>query len=169
MPLPTFSNHAGTMYDSFSIGKRGVQLLQGTVDPTGTVAPVGSLYLLRSASGNRVFQIDYSGNWTPLLSPSDIVAGPGISITDGNGVVTVSAVPATTKYKESFTSSSLANGLLTITHDLGEDFPIIQVYNDARQTLIPDRVYTSDANTAVLDLTSFEGFTGTWTVTVLAS
>ena len=155
------------MFDSFSIGKRGVQLLQGTVDPTGMTAPVGSLYLLRLAGGNKVFQIDSNGVWTPLLSPSDLIAGEGITVTNANGVVTISS-NSTTKFQEQFTSSSLSNGLLTVAHNLNENFPLIQVYNSSRHLMIPDDTYTADANTAVLDFTSFGAITGSWTVTVIS-
>lgn len=68
-----FSNLAGTMSDSFAIGKRGVKLLQGTEAPTSAlVAPIGSLYLLKSGVSIRVYQLVAAETWEPLLTAGSI-------------------------------------------------------------------------------------------------
>lgn len=68
-----FSNLAGTMSDSFAIGKRGVKLLQGTEAPTSSlVAPIGSLYLLKSGVSIKVYQLVAAETWEPLLTAGAI-------------------------------------------------------------------------------------------------
>lgn len=63
-----FSNHAGTMSESFAIGKRGVKLLQGTTAPNSDLkAPIGSLYLKKSGDTVRVYQLVALETWEPLL------------------------------------------------------------------------------------------------------
>lgn len=71
--MSTFSNLAGTMSDSFAIGKRGVKLLQGTETPTpALVAPIGSLYLKKSGDTIRVYQLVAASQWEPLLIAGSI-------------------------------------------------------------------------------------------------
>lgn len=162
-----FSNHAGTLSESYAIGKRGIKLLQGTADPTGISAPTGSLYIRRGETNNRVYQIDAEGTWTTLLSHNDIQGAGGITANVSNGVVTLTA--PTTKHKQQFTAASLTAGNLTVTHNLNEDYPVVQVYDNTRQMVLPDNVTTSNANALVLSMSSYGAFSGTWTVTVIAS
>lgn len=165
--LSVYSNHAGTTAESFTIGKRGVQLLQGTADPSGLSAPTGSLYLLRGTGGsNKVYQVDSNGNWTALLAPDDILAGSGISIAQANGTVTVSRT--VTKFKQTFTESDLSSGLLTINHNLGEDFPTVAIYNSSRNYISPDSINSANTNQIVIGLQSFENIAGTWSATVIS-
>ncbi len=71
--MSTFSNLAGTMSDSFAIGKRGVKLLQGMETPTpALVAPIGSLYLKKSGDTIRVYQLVAAAQWEPLLIAGSI-------------------------------------------------------------------------------------------------
>jgi hypothetical protein len=143
-----FTNHAGTLSDSFAIGKRGIKLLQGEADPTGVVAPTGSLYVRRDESIQRVFQIDSDGVWHRLMWDTDI---------------------PTTKYKQSFTSDSLSNGTVTFTHNLNEEFPIVQIYDDSKRIILPDSVTSVTANSVTVDITSFGSISGTWQATIIAS
>jgi hypothetical protein len=160
-----YSNHAGTLSDSFAIGKRGIKLLQGTSDPAGITAPIGSLYLLRGGS-NKVYQTDGSGTWTVLLSPSSIIAGDGVDVSEVNGIVTVSKI--NTKYKQQFSNSDLSSGSLTIEHNLSEDFPLVQLYNNSRQLVVPDGVSSTNTNELVINLQSYGSITGDWSVTVIS-
>lgn len=71
--MSTYSNLAGTMSDSFAIGKRGVKLLQGTDAPTSALtAPIGSLYLKKSGGTVRVYQLVALEQWEPLLIAGSI-------------------------------------------------------------------------------------------------
>lgn len=162
----SFTNHAGTLSESFSIGKKGFSILQGTADPTGISAPTGSLYLLRTTAGPRVFQIDGSGTWNALLSPDSILAGSGIQVSQSGGAVTVTKI--TTRYKLQFTNADLTSGQLSVTHNLNEDFPIVQVYNNAKKVCIPDDITSNTANSTVIDFSSFGIISGTWTATVIS-
>ena len=164
--LSIYSNHAGTLSESFAIGKRGIQLLQGTADPTGLTAPTGSLYLLKASGVNKVYQIDSSGNWTALLSPSDIIPGTGITVTELNGTVTINRTA--TKYKTQFANSDLTAGALTVSHNLIEDYPVVMVYNNSRQFVVPDGITSNNANSVTIDLTSYGPISGNWNVIVVS-
>ena len=160
-----FSNHAGTMSESFAIGKRGVQLLQGTAEPTGISAPLGSLYLLKG-SPNRVYQIDGLGNWSPLLTPASISQGNGVTVTYNNGLVTVSA--NTTKFKQVVESANLVANTYLVNHNLDEQYPIVQVYDSTNQVIFPDSIMSVDAFNTLIDFTSYVSSETVWTVTVIS-
>jgi hypothetical protein len=135
-----YSNHAGTMSESFVIGKRGVKLLQGVGDPTGISAPVGSLYLRRD--GARCVYQKNADNWVALLYAE-----------------------AVTKFA-TFTNSDLVSGVLTIVHTLGVEFPIVQVWNDSRELVFPDKITCVDDSTVTIDLNSSGAISSTWRVRV---
>lgn len=161
-----YTNHAGTLSESFAIGKRGIKLLQGTADPTGVEAPTGSLYVRRDASIQRVFQIDAEGVWHRLVLDTDIQVGPNLILSNEDGVITIDK--PNSKYKQSFTSASLSNGVITVSHNLNEDYPLVQIYNNNKNVIVPDAITSVTANSVSVDLSSYGAISGTWRVTVLA-
>jgi hypothetical protein len=78
------------------------------------------------------------------------------------------SVTTTESFFQSFTSASLSAGVLTVTHNLGNKFATVQVYNDSDQMVVPDQITLSDANELTVDLSSFT-VNNTWTVVVLDS
>jgi hypothetical protein len=64
-----------------------------------------------------------------------------------------------------FTSASpeYAVGVVTQTHDLGNQFPQVQVYNNSNQLVQPDNITATSTTVTTIDLTSFHPITGTWT------
>ena len=144
--VPVYVNYAGTTSESFSIGKKGFKVLQGTGDPTGILAPVGSLYIRKDTNG--LYQMGSSNNWVQYQNSSDVS----------------NAISAAT-YRLSFTSENLANNVITISHNLGVDFPIAQLWSNGRKLVVPDDVQSVDANTITMDLSSFT-VSGTWTAVI---
>lgn len=67
--------------------------------------------------------------------------------------------------KQSFTAASLASGLLTVTHNLDEDRPVFQVWDNNGKPVYPE-VSSVASNNYVLDFTGIT-ITGTWTVTTI--
>jgi hypothetical protein len=53
------------------------------------------------------------------------------------------------------------NKYRTITHNLNEQYPLVQVYDDKRRMIIPDEIHLVSANEISIDLTS-HNVTGTW-------
>jgi hypothetical protein len=141
MPASVFSNHAGTMSESFVIGKRGVKLLQGIGDPTGIPAPVGSLYFRRDGIAG-FYQMSSGDQWVRLLTPDSIT------------------------YVQSFTNSDLVSGVLTATHGLSTQFPNVQVWNDSNTRVEPSAISSNDTSYVVVDLAGFGVISGTWHVRV---
>jgi hypothetical protein len=79
----------------------------------------------------------------------------GSAVLSGTGVFSGSAqIDAVTRYEESITGASTYN----ITHNLGEDYPIVQVYDNNKFQAIPGIISASNANSVYLEFDS--NFTG---------
>ena len=66
-----------------------------------------------------------------------------------------------------FTSGDLAAGILTVTHNFGEQYNVIQIWDDSDQRILPDFETSIDSNTIDVDLSSFGTIAGTWRAVVL--
>ena len=79
----------------------------------------------------------------------------GSAVLSGTGVFSGSAqIDAVTRYEESITGAST----YTITHNLSEDYPIVQVYDTNKFQMIPGIISASNANSVYLGFDS--NFTG---------
>lgn len=65
-------------------------------------------------------------------------------------------------FRQGFTNATLSGGVLTLTHNLGQQFCQIEIYDNANRKIMPDEVTLSSANAAAIDLTSYGTLTGTW-------
>ena len=82
-----------------------------------------------------------------------LVSGSAVLL--GTGVISGSAqIDAFTRYEQDITGASL----YTITHNLGEDYPIVQVYDTNKLQVLPGIISASNANNVVLNFDS--NFTG---------
>jgi len=79
----------------------------------------------------------------------------GSAVLSGTGVFSGSAqIDAVTRYEESITGASS----YTVTHNLGEDYPIVQVYDTNKFQTIPGIISASDANSVYIEFdSSFSG------------
>ena len=79
----------------------------------------------------------------------------GSAVLSGTGVFSGSAqIDAVTRYEESITG----NTSYTLTHNLGEDYPIVQVYDTNKFQTIPGIISASDANSVYIEFdSSFSG------------
>lgn len=57
----------------------------------------------------------------------------------------------TTSYRQSIEGS----GPFTITHNLSEEFPVVQVYNISKEQVIPAKVSSSSANAVILEFSAY--------------
>ena len=79
----------------------------------------------------------------------------GSAVLSGTGVFSGSAqIDAVTRYEETITGAST----YTVTHNLGEDYPIVQVYDTNKFQTIPGIISASNANSVYLGFDS--NFTG---------
>ena len=71
-------------------------------------------------------------------------------------------------YTVQFIYADLVAGIFTVTHGLNSQFPIVTVYDDNNNQIIPDEVTAISATVTDIDLNTFGSFPGTWKVTVKA-
>lgn len=140
--MKTFSNIAGTLSDSFKIGKGGIEILQGTEVPTGNIAPVGSVYIRTLNGSTGIYQHETEGTWVKLFSPSS--------------------------YRQSFVNEDLNSDQILITHNLNEQFVTVTVYKDNSQAVSTEQieVYATSANTTLINLTALTPISGTWNIVI---
>jgi len=79
----------------------------------------------------------------------------GSAVLSGTGVFSGSAqIDAVTRYEESISG----NTSYTLTHNLGEDYPIVQVYDTNKFQTIPGIISASDSNSVYIEFdSSFSG------------
>lgn len=72
---------------------------------------------------------------------------------DGSGLTNIST--ASTRYTETLSGQAT----YTITHNLNEDYPIVQVYDSGKSQVIPGSVISTNSNTVTISF--FNVFEGT--------
>lgn len=69
-------------------------------------------------------------------------------------------------YRTSFNNAALSAGVLTVTHNLGQQYVTVAVYDNSEKQILPDEVTLSSTSALTVDLTSFGAISGTWNVVV---
>lgn len=70
------------------------------------------------------------------------------------------------------TSAQAATGMQTgrryyvFNHNGGEQYPLVQVYDNNKRMIIPDEIHLTSNNQVCIDLTSFGTISGTWCIVV---
>lgn len=118
-------------------------IINGTEDPTVTSVPadIGSLFL--NTNTGQVFKKVGSGgtDWVELD------AGGG-------------------EFRLAFTNANLVSGILTVTHNLGQRYNAVTVYDNTNLQIIPDDISAVSTTSFTVDLSSFGAIAGTWNVVV---
>lgn len=68
--------------------------------------------------------------------------------------------------RQSFVSSDVSGGILTVNHNLGNRIVMVQISNNVGEITQPDVITLVNNNRVTVDLSSFVPFTGTWNVIV---
>ncbi len=98
--------------------------------------------------------------------------GTEIAVTKGGTGATTSAAARTNLaaagiFRTTFTNSNLTSGLLTVTHNLGNKYVSVFVYDDNDKLILDvDDVTATSTTAATIDITSFGTISGTWNVVV---
>lgn len=70
-------------------------------------------------------------------------------------------------YRQSFTNGDLTAGVLTVTHNLNQQYNTVAVYDNNDLMIIPNEITATSTTACDVDLTSFGAITGTWNVVVI--
>lgn len=77
-----------------------------------------------------------------------------------------STLPIARVYRTTFTNASLTAGVLTVTHNLGQQYVTATVVDNNAKVVLPDEITFSSTSALAIDLTSFGTLTGTWRVVI---
>jgi hypothetical protein len=69
-------------------------------------------------------------------------------------------------YRRSFTNSDLSAGILTVTHNLGQQYVTYVVWDNSGARIYEDNATATNSNTLTIDLSSFGTLTGTYQIVV---
>ena len=67
-----------------------------------------------------------------------------------------------TAYGVAFDNTDLVAGVLTVIHELNEQYVVVAIYDNNGNTVIPDTIDAVDVDTLTVDLTSWGTISGTW-------
>jgi len=71
-------------------------------------------------------------------------------------------------YQEGFADVDLTDGVLTVTHDLGNAYPsCVTVWDNLGNIIEPDEVTSTSTNVTTIDLGSYGTLSPTWYVSIL--
>ena len=159
----TNTNTVDLTFDSSTSGRavvaKGGHIASGSAVLTGTGVFSGSAQIDHDATTNFVANehIDHStitiGSGKGLSGGGTIDTNRSLSINTGSTHFK-DGITEATRYEESITG----NTLYTITHNLDEDYPIVQVYETDKLQVLPGMISASNANAVLLEFDS--NFTG---------
>lgn len=66
------------------------------------------------------------------------------------------------KVNITFTNADLVGGIFTATHNLGDNYPVVNVYDNSNNIISPSQINSVSANVTDIDLNGFAPITGTW-------
>ena len=126
------------------------------------------------ANGNGVSGNPTIGlNITGLTAASSVALANTLVINDGTNnvkatftqVKAVLGVP--TIFRTAFTNTTLVAGVLTVTHNVGQQFVQVIVTDNNNKVVQPDDITMTSATALAVDLSSFGALTGNWNVMVI--
>lgn len=112
-------------------------------------------------------------NITGLTAASSVAMANTLIINDGANNVKATfaqvkaAIGVPTIYRTSFTNASLTAGVLTVTHNIGQQFVQVIVTDNNNKALQPDDITMTSGTALAVDLSSFGTLTGNWNVMVI--
>jgi len=117
---------------------------------------------------------DTAANWTsvnPILASGELGIETGtLRLKIGDGSTVWASLPYYSSgysYKASFTNASLSGGVLTVNHNLGQQYATVQVFDNNNNLVVPDNVCLTSSNVATVTLVSFGVISGTYNVVVI--
>ena len=133
--------------------------------------------------GRKYVQVQIFDNSDQLIQPDDI------TLTDGNTVtVDLSSFGTLTgtynyvimdsgatvnldipTYTQTFVDADLTAGVIAITHNLSDQYPVVQIYDNSNNVIIPDEITATSTSVTTLDLSGFGTLVGTYRVVVSAT
>lgn len=137
--LPAAGNHSTIIFNGSNnvwsnASTAALQLPSGlTVDRP---SPVTTGLLRFNTTTNRLEYVDNSLNWVEIQN--------------------------TRKVTITFTNADLVSNIFTAVHNLGDSYPLVNVYDNLNNLISPSQTTSISSNITDIDLTGFTPITGTW-------
>lgn len=155
----------------------------GFVARTGTATYANRSIAASSAAGAQGISLTngdgVSGNPTVGLNITGLTAAASVAlantlvINDGTNNVKATftqvkaALGVPSIYRTSFTNATLTTGVLTVAHNLGQQFVQVIVTDNNNKVVQPDDITMTSTTALAVDLSSFGTLTGNWNVMVI--
>lgn len=129
---------------------RAVGIINNVSGGTGDVILFGEIDFLSGLTAGELYYLSAAtpGALTTSRPPISIKVGVALSTTRLALDIDRTVGGAGNRYTQAFSGTSI-----TVTHNLNDALPVVQVYNDLNEWITPDNVEIIDANTVQLDFT----------------
>lgn len=136
-----------------------------------------------SGTANRVtvtptsdtnYQVDIASNYAGQSSittlgtiATGVWQGTEIAVSKGGTGATTpagarAALSSAGVARGSFTNATLSAEVLTVTHNLGQQFAQVEIYDNNNRKVTPNEITATSATVVTIDFTGFGALTGTW-------
>lgn len=92
------------------------------------------------------------------------ITSPAVMLDSGTAGITINTTSLV--YRDSFVTGDLSGGVLTVSHNLGQQIVMVQVSDQSNHIVVPDLVTLVNTTTCSVDLSSYVPLVGTWNVIV---
>lgn len=111
----------------------------------------------RRRYGMIVFTQDNNKYWQLQASPWSGTNTDWVEVTFASSSI----------YRTSFTDVDLTLGVLSVTHNLGQKYVGVHIYDDNDKQIIPDEILLQSTTALQIELGSFGTLSGTWNLVVI--
>lgn len=111
----------------------------------------------RRRHGMIVFTQDDGKYWQLQASPWDNTNNDWAEVT----------FASSSAYRTSFTNGDLTVGVLSVTHNLGQKYVGVHIYDNNDKQIIPDEITLQSTTALQIDFGSYGTLTGTWNLVVI--
>lgn len=156
--------------EPFTLGTSDLTWIQfssaGQIQAGDSLEKVGNVLSVKTIDPSRIV-VNPDGL---DLATTGAVAGTYNSVTvDTYGRVSSgTSEPYAKSFEQTFVNGDLTSGLITITHNLGKQYPSFSLSDGSDLRIQPDQFLSVNANSVQIDLTSFAPLTGTYKVSLYA-
>lgn len=98
-----------------------------------------------------------------------VVVGAGIAANMSSGTLMLTGiaapapeVTASFTHRVTFTAVDLLDGVLVVAHGMNENCPMVQVWSNLGEVVIPDNIRRINSNTTSIDVSSYGNIEGNW-------
>lgn len=166
------STTAGAAYTTGAIAFRGAETIDAPQDKgtdvffyvSGSASKVALFGGPLVSSGSLTARGGLTGSLTRIDSGLPyMISGPNITInTSSIGQIEITGSSTGSAYVQPFTSGDLVGSVLTVTHSLGVKYPVVDIYDNSDEKMIPTYIQAVNENVTQVGFAESNPLNGTW-------